>query len=381
MNVPLPAGDFDQWAAPPMPRNILLVASLFTVPYRVLRTAAACGVNVHVLGGPRANGLRFSRFCASFDAARRDPASADTQELTDEINAVIAKHEIDLVLPGDQPTTRQLILAERALDCPTFPGPTLQQFDLLNDKWDFTKLCQRLAILVPDSELLADKMELKQGLLGGEIGFPVVAKPIDLDGQRGIVELFSSADLGKIESIGYAPVLVQRYIDGQDVGASIYCEDGKIKALIVHTKAGAIYRTFRHPQIEHDLKEIAAAMRITGVYNFDMRVTPQGDVYWFGCNPHFFFKMFLSMLAGLNFVAFGLAGASSNAVQYAPDGSAVRLLKALAATLAMPWRLSKRDFAYAGERLADPLPFIRESLRIDWEGSPIERTDAFRGQR
>ena len=364
-----------------MPRNVLLVASLFALPYGVLRAAAACGVNVHVLGGPRAKGLRFSRHCASFSPAARDPANADTIELANEINSVIAKREIDLVLPGDQPTTRQLILAERALECPTFPGPMLEQFDFLNDKWDFTKLCQRLAILVPDSELLADKTELKRGLLGGEIGFPVVAKPVDPDRQRGIVELFSSADLGKIEGIGYTPVLVQRYIDGEDIGASIYCEDGKIKALIAYKKAKVIYRTFRHPQIEHDLKEIAAAMRITGVYNFDMRITPQGDVYWLGCNPHFFRKMFLSMLAGLNFVAFGLGGISSNAVQYAPDGSAVRTLRGLGATLAMPWRLSKRDFAYAGERLADPLPFIRESLRIDHEDGLAEGSGAFREQR
>src|SRR5262249_9402359 len=147
----------------------------------------------------------------------------------------------------------------------------------------------------------------------------------------------------------YAPVLVQRYLDGEDAGAGIYCEDGKIKALIAHKKTGATYRTFRHPQIEHDLKEIASAMRVTGAYNFDLRITPRGDVYWLGCNPRFFFAMFLSMLAGLNFVAFGLAGSSSNAVQYAPDGSAVRTLKALAAALATPWRVSRRDLAYASE--------------------------------
>ena len=365
MNVPLPAGDFDQCAAPQMPRNILLVASLFSLPYRVLRTAAACGVNVHVLGGPRASGLRFSRHCASFNAAGSDPASADIEELAEDINAVIAKREIDVVLAGDQPTTRQLILLKRALDCPAFPGPTLQQFDLLNNKWDFTKLCQRLAILVPDSELLAGKSALKQSLLSGEIGFPVVARPLDLNGQNGAVLLFSSADLGKVESISYAPVLVQRYIDGQDVGASIYCEDGEIKGLIAHTKAHSIYRTFRHPQIEHDLEEITAAMRISGVYDFDMRMAPTGDVYWVGCNPRFFGEILLSMLAGLNFLALGLADTSLGAVQYAPDGSAVRMLRATAATLAMPWRLSKRDFAYAGEMLGDPLPFICEALRIE----------------
>ena len=376
MNAPLPVTEFDQPAALRMPRNVLLLASRFSLPYSVLRTAAACGVNVHVLGGRGASGLRFSRHCATFSAARSDPASADAHDLEEEINAVIAKREIDLVMAGDRRTMRQLILIEPALNCPTFPGPTLQQFDLLSDKWAFTKLCQRLAILVPDSELLADKTELKQGLLSGEIGFPVVAKPLDLDGGRGIVELFSYADLGKIESIGYAPVLAQRYIDGQDVGASIYCEGGKIKALIAHKRAGATYRTFRHRQLEHDLNEIAAAMQITGVYNFDMRVTTQGDVYWFGCNPRFFFKMFLSMLAGLNFVGFGLTGTRSNVVNYVPDGSAVRTLKALAATLAMPWRLSRRDFAYAGETLTDPLPLIRESLRVGWEDKAIERADA-----
>jgi hypothetical protein len=52
-------------------RNGLMIAFAFTLPYHVMRSAAAAGVRVHVLGNGASRGLRLSRYCRSYRSAAR----------------------------------------------------------------------------------------------------------------------------------------------------------------------------------------------------------------------------------------------------------------------------------------------------------------------
>ncbi len=110
-----------------------------------------------------------------------------------------------------------------------------------------------------------------------------------------------------------------------------------------------------------------ARMGVDGVFNFDMRLAPDGSIYYLECNPRFFFKINLSMLAGVNFVAMGMAAAGLATA--APEAvERVRLPKALAAAaLTAPWTITARDLKMLWYLGRDPISSLRETLGIDWE--------------
>ena len=138
-----------QWRLPGDPRpyrkpsdmNVLMVCSLYSLPYRVMQCIAATGAVVHVLGSIGSRGLRYSRYCRRFlryegrIAGERDPAFAG------EINRCVRDFGIDMVVPAGPAPTRALIASRDMIDAPCFPLPSLKQFDFLNDKWQFTNSC------------------------------------------------------------------------------------------------------------------------------------------------------------------------------------------------------------------------------------------------
>jgi predicted ATP-grasp superfamily ATP-dependent carboligase len=344
--------------------NILMLCDLFALSYRVMRCFDAAGAAVHVLGGPGAKGLRLSRYCRSYRHSEYG-FTAPCRGMVEEINQTISRHAINLVIAGDHRSTRTLLAVGASLSAPAFPMPALEQFDLLNNKWAFTELCQRLGIRCPRSELVPDRGELWRRVDAGKITLPCVAKPLDLDGSRGVVVIKRPEDISVVETIAYHPILVQEYIEGDDIGASVYCDRGKVCAFIAHKLKRATYSTFQSADIQNTIANITRITKVSGIFNFDMIQSREGNIYWLECNPRFFYKMYLSMLAGVSFAAFGLPYPGSDLRAFVPTGTNVRTFKAIAAELPRPWRLTLRDWAFVRHVLADPIPFFREFLRSE----------------
>jgi predicted ATP-grasp superfamily ATP-dependent carboligase len=343
------------------PYNVLMLSDQFRFAYRILRSFHAAGTNVHVLGGKDSRGLRFSRFCASF-SERINDYHGNLDPLIQEVNSLIAQLDIDLVVSGEHFMMRPLIAIASALNAPCFPMLAIEQFDLLNNKWLFSQLCASLGVRCPRSQLVADVSALRRAVKSGGISIPFVAKPLDFDGSRGVLSILQPIDLRKLDSIQYAPVIVQEFVRGIDVAASVYCKHGSIHAFIAHRLKRATYFTFESDEIRADIQKIAVATKAHGVMNFDMRISQDGTVYWLECNPRFFFWTHMSLLAGISFVEFGLPNWPVSGSTSLPTGTNVRFLKASALELARPWRLTKRDVAYLRYVLADPVPWVRESL-------------------
>src|SRR5665213_3619851 len=301
-----------------------MVSSLITMPYRVLRVAGAAGADIYVLGNSHSKCLEHSRFCKKFLLTSQPITGEADACLADEINRRVREFDIDMVLPGDVQATRSLIALRDAIDAPCFPMPTLEQFDRLNDKWFFTNLCGELDILTPKSWHVADAAELRREIEAGRIPLPAIAKPINHDGSLGVIKLDGADALAQLDRIDYAPIIVQEFIEGADIGASVYCERGEIKAFIAHELKRATYRALDDARIEAALARVMGRMGVNGVFNFDMRLAPDGTIYYLECNPRFFFKINLSMLAGVNFIRMGLR-ASTNTMLAPASGAAVRL--------------------------------------------------------
>ena len=347
--------------------RVLMLSDHFVLPYRVMRCLAAAGAEVHVLGGPGSRGLRLSRFCASYEGLRGARVT-DCERMRDDINGAIAARAIDLVVAGDHTSMRPLIRLETSLCAPCFPMPTLDQFDLLNNKARFTAFCEGLGVRCPRSELVADRAALARRLSAPDMRLPCVAKAIDMDGSRGLVVIRDAGDTAALEAIDYEPILLQEYVEGTDVVASVYCESGNVEAFVAHYIKRATYATFASTEIEETVGLIAQALGVTGLLNFDMRLRPDGAIFWLECNPRFFYSMAYSMLAGIDFAAFGLPGRRCGLRRNLPAGTAVRTFKSILATLPRPWRLTRRDWAYAGYIAADPIVLLYEWLGLERPG-------------
>jgi hypothetical protein len=352
-------------AATARPLKVLMVCELVMLPYRVMRSTAAAGAEVYVLGSRLSRGLRYSRDCARFELASVAFDGSATAAMAAEINRCVAEYEIDLVLAGDAPSTRSLIGLKSAVTAPCFPLPGLAEFDLLNNKWEFFQLCRRLGINCPPTQVLPDRASVIDWLAANPAAPPVVAKPLTGDGGRGFVVLDGAGAREQAAQIDYAPVLVQDFIEGEDIGASIYCREGKVHAFIAHKFDRAIYSTFADQAIYDDLSRIAEETGIDGVYNFDMRRRADGRIFYLECNPRFFYKINMSMAAGINFVALGLSSNTVGGRRLVPDGTRVHFPMAVLTRLAKPWQLARRDFAMLGFLFGDPVSYLREHLGID----------------
>src|SRR5712691_1722957 len=311
---------------PPVKPKILLLASLYKLPYRVLRCAAAAGAEIYVLGDLGARGLGLSRHCRKFIASNHIISGSRDAGLALEINCLVRDLDITMVMPADAPSTRALIACRDLIDASCFPLPGLDAFDLLNDKWEFTRLALSLGIRCPASRRFADVAAFGDAIALGQIAFPVVVKPLDMSGNQGCLVLDGAATQDRLRQINYQPLIVQEFIAGEDIGASVFARSGDIAGFIAHRFAGNVYSTFRNAGIEADLARLVRRLDLDGVYNFDMRLTPGREVFYLECNPRFFYKINLSMVAGINFVALGLAGIGGAAIASTiPDGTRVHL--------------------------------------------------------
>lgn len=345
--------------------RVLLVAALFKLPYRVLRCAAEAGASVFVLGSGKAQGLRYSRYCEAFVDFNRPIDGRWDPELALEINRLARALSIELVAPADAPSTRSLLELSPLIDAPCFPMPDLATFDLLNDKWRFTQLCGELNILCPDSWLFDDAEQLRAHARGGDLPFPLIAKPLSQDGGAGCIEIANAGSLGKLDEVSYHPVIVQSFIPGADIGSSMFCRDGEVEAFLTHSYIDGVYKAHSEPRIYDEMSKVAQRLGLTGIFNFDMRLTDEGEVFFLECNPRVYYKMAMSMLAGVNFLALGFPWRHGIEAATVPSPVALPFPKAMLRSALSPWRLDAAVWRVLSFLCADPAPFLRETLRLD----------------
>jgi predicted ATP-grasp superfamily ATP-dependent carboligase len=102
-------------------------------------------------------------------------------------------------------------------------------------------------------------------------------------------------------AVDYAPILVQEFIDGEDRSISIFCQGGEVKKEVVYSHPEGIFHFHDEPDLSRRVRELAGAMKLDGVINFDARVDRNGKIWLIECNPRFFFSMDAIMIAGINF--------------------------------------------------------------------------------
>ena len=332
-----------------------------------MRCMTAANVEVHVLGNDMSRGLRFSNVCRSFTESKFSFDGQFSQAMADEINEVATRLGAGIVFPGCALSSRSLSALKDKIKVPCFPGPSLDEFDLLNNKWEFIKLCLRNEINCPRSILVNSKEEIRKALEDRTMSLPLMSKPLCMDGEKGIIKLSRENFEEAMGRIDYAPLLLQEFIEGDDIGASAFCKSGEILAFISHQLHRGEYLTFHNEVVRTAIEKLTRQMGLNGVYNFDMRRDAHGTIYFLECNPRFFFKMPLSLAAGINFALPGVDPDFAIRQPLEPDESLTRTPKAWPSLLVRPWTMTKRDRDYSRFLLSDPISFVRETAHIDWD--------------
>ena len=188
----------------------------------------------------------------------------------------------------------------------SYPVPDTATFDLLNDKSTFISLCQKLEILTPQTEVLADEQQLLSRIQDGHLKLPLVAKPIDREGSQGVMVLHSGEALGVAGWLGYEPIMAQEYIRGRDLCAFYLCREGRIEVEALYHHGGHFIEFIEHQDISQQCRKIIQATNYSGVLGFDIRQCDADHFYFLECNPRFWYNMELAMLAGSNFVEVGV---------------------------------------------------------------------------
>ena len=226
----------------------------------------------------------------------------------------------------------------------------------------FSRLCESLGIRQPATRCFADADLLAAEIEADRLTYPVVAKAPSWSASQGFVVLNGPDAAEKAERINYRPIIVQEFIRGRDIVASIFCRHGEIVTFVAHEYRRRVYTTFWSDQIYRDLALLAARIGADGVYNFDMIAADDGHIYYLECNPRFFYSIDLAMLAGINFVTLGFGEHVGTVPDRVPRGTAVRRPEAVLTAPRCWSQLTRRDWAAARYAYSDPVPYLLDLI-------------------
>ncbi|HXP03531.1 MAG TPA: ATP-grasp domain-containing protein [Stellaceae bacterium] len=334
--------------------NGLMIAFALTLPYHVMRTAAAAGMRVHVLGNGASRGLRMSRHCRAYHRSRY---AGDAETLLAEICELVRRHKIGILLPSDDVSTRLLATLGDRLPVPSFPVPAVATFDLLNDKWNFTQFCLGHGVRAPEAWLFDDAASLRDAVHSGAITLPLTIKPTNRSGGFGVFHIRRPDEIALIDRVDYTPVLAQRHIAGESVSITLFCDEGNVRAHVAQERDDIRFRVFANPDLLANASRLAALTCYSGSVNFDAVLSDEdGLAYLVECNPRFWYSVYLVMLIGLNFVELALAGPGAETATL--DQGEIRL--SLREILVQPWRATRLDWKYLAYNLSDPVAYLAQ---------------------
>lgn len=340
--------------------NVLVLATDGFLTLSLLKCLRVVKARVWVMGVGPSPVLRASRGCSRYIACRPDDF-APTAEAAARLDAFCAAHAIHIVLPSG--ITSVLFLAavkSQLAACPTFPLSTPDVIARLHDKWRFSQFLDAHSLPQPRTRLLKTPEDAAKL----DLTFPVVVKPLDLDGSRGVRTVQTRDEL--LREAGRLPLLAQEFAPGADVCLSVLAQGGDVRAWTIQKyaadKSGAQFVADK--RILKIGQTIMAALWFDGVANFDLRADNRdGSVRVIECNPRFWASLPLSLCGGVNFADLGIRQALGQTLPPAapPEASYLSpatLLRELLRGRLTPGQVSGASRRGLGLMVSDPLPYL-----------------------
>lgn len=270
--------------------------------------------------------LRFSSLCSGYLDINFN--GEDDDRFVDKVN-FFAETMDDLVLiPAGTQGTRMVNRVRNRLKVRIVPAPESSVLDRLDNKWCFYQFCKEHGLNVPSARLIDSKLDLDFASTAKELGVPFVVKPLCQAASAGVYAVSSEADYNqKIrnnDAYQYAPLIVQRFISGTDVGLNLLSIQGKVTAIaiqqrIVQRRVGSKIKFLFNNYLVNAAHTLARESAYNGVMNVDARIEDgTGKVFLFESNPRVWLSLSASVWCGLNFVA--------ESIDPSPEVDSVRML-------------------------------------------------------
>ncbi len=331
------------------------------------------GIEIHVMSNVKFISMRSSRYIASFAYY---PKTENEQLWITNVNNVIIKHKIDLVMPIFENCMETIIKHKKS-----FVGeklcllPDLVNFGKARNKWLLTQHLLLNNIPFPKSVLYSPNESLTLTL--ENLRFPIIIKPVIGSGGGDGVYLFQNRD--ELESYLHTKKfdcaqIIQEYVKGYDIGCSVLCKSGNILAFTIQ-KATMLNSNPFKPWLgvefvyEEDLYAIVERLMKSltwyGVAHIDLKYDVDNQTFKIiEVNTRFWGSLDASLIAGVNFPHLYCL-ASKNESFETPQYKNINYLnlKGLAKTLFKDKSLLF-DFNFimkntpVGFALKDPLPII-----------------------
>lgn len=203
----------------------------------------------------------------------------------------------------------------------------------LRDKWAFHSLCIKLGVPVPQTRCFANKYEIPISQMLEEMDGQLVIKPLAEAGGKGIVvvhdrQQFDRHIIGN-PAYDHAPLLVQQFIEGEDLGLSLLAREGRILHHCIQVYRGDLHHFLPHRAYLEAVRRLIEYTGYTGLAHFDAQWGPDGTLALLECNTRPWASISQSTWGGLNFVRAQIAeaiGVPHDTPAHLEQGNAPRVL-------------------------------------------------------
>lgn len=282
-------------------------------------------------------------------------------DLIDAVNRLHRRAGVDIVMACNVQGLRILHDISSDLPAPVYPMPPLDALDVLDDKSKFYDFALRLGIPVPRSLTFESAEAIDVGRVSRELGYPAAVKPAVSWGAIGFRKVSSESELRNLaadRSYAFRNLVVQEYVEGEDIGAGLFVRHGRVQAMATFRCGPRDAAEFVSiPPLASAAERIVTAAGCEGVINFDARLTPSGELKLLECNPRFFMRLRAARFCGLDLLRMGLPNLGGNPGQangrYRPLGD-LASLHGLRQLLTGTWPADVL-VRTAAEAAADPL--------------------------
>jgi hypothetical protein len=148
--------------------------------------------------------------------------------------------------------------------------------EFLQGKFALATVHERRLWLVPASKICQTVAEIRE--FGNASGWPIIVKPGDLSGGKGVVKFDSPAALESNQEPLVFPTLAQKYIQGQRGVVDMLCAEGRPLAWLASDSSKRAHgefspstaRNFRAiPELQPLVEKVARFTRFEGLCGFD----------------------------------------------------------------------------------------------------------------
>jgi predicted ATP-grasp superfamily ATP-dependent carboligase len=247
------------------------------------------------------------------------PPTKRPEEVVEAIRAAVARQGIDLVVPITDDVGLPLSEARSTFDGITkLALPQTEALAMAHDKGVTLDLAARLGVPAPATRFVASGEDAVPA--AAELGYPVVVKPtvsrelLD-DGTIGSYAVTYAADAGelrrRLEGIGGAPVLLQRWLPGVGLGVELLMDRGRPLAAFQHRRihevppTGGASALRESVDLDPDVYDHAVRMlgelRWTGLAMVEFRRGPDGIGHLMEINGRVWGSLPLAVRAGMDF--------------------------------------------------------------------------------